>query len=709
MVFSHHFIFLSLSVAMCGLGLGGFVASLREFKKKDLATVSLRLALFFPLSIVIPFKVTFLLSHPFLLSLSFLPPFVLTGLFVSLAFRLFHPFSGSLYFSDLTGASIGALAIGLLLALFSPINVIFLFSFLILLATILLLRKPFPVIFQALLVLFLVLNRGHRLLDIPYQHIPESKDTKMLIKVLKDEKTGAVIEKTYWNPSFRTDVVYKAAFPHTREVFVDGGAPTLLLRFGGDLDSLSWLKSSLSFFPMLVAEKGEMLSIGPGGGADILLGLIAGFERIEAVEVNPDMLKILRAYDEFSGRIIENEKVEFSIGEGRNYLKRTDKSYDLIFLALAQTATSAKTGLPLVESYLHTRDAYVDYLFHLTAKGVVAFICDQGLFLQRTVFNALLALRETGIGLAEAKNHIIIVSNPSVDSPYRHLLLLRKAPFSRKQAEDIRQMAEARGFVPGWLPYIHERMAVSFSSPEEMTEVVNEIRARRGIDIGFTTDDRPFFYDLLPGVPFFLYCLCIATLLISLGVVFLRKNRRLLVFGPYFMLLGAGFMLVEVSLIQKFLFFLGYPLTTFSVILFSLLLGCGVGGFLVQKMENPFRKVPKVLLGLSLLILVIFLGLERLFLLAFSLSDTLRAAVSFAILMPLGILLGMPFPAGMREMGRVSQRDIGLMWGVNGLMSVCGSSLCIIISKSFGFRYSLLSGLLVYVAVLLLSLKLSKR
>ena len=530
----------------------------------------------------------------------------------------------------------------------------------------------------------------------------------MLVKVLQDKTAGVTIARTFWNSSFRTDVVNEPVSPHTRKIFVDGGAPTLMLRFDGNLDSLSWLKNGLVYFPMRIAGKQRMLSIGPGGGVDILLGLLAGFEKIEAVEVNPDILKVMKTYQGFNGGIIENEKVAFSISEGRSYLKRSKNRYDLIYLALAQTATSAKTGLPLVESYLHTSDAYGDYLSHLSPDGVIAFICEQGPFLQRTVFNALLALRKTGIGLGEAKNHIIILSSPVAGTPYKHLLILRKSRFTREQSKQVQEMAEAAGFIPGYFPYNYEQAAVAFPTLEAMEEFVNEVRTKHGIDIEFTTDDRPFFYNLLPGVPGYLKWLCIVTLLISLCAVFLRRNRKLFVFGPYFLLLGAGFMLVEVSLIQKFVFFLGNPLTTFSVILFSLLLGCGIGGFLTQKIEDPLKKVPKVLFVLCLFMLGVFLGLEKVFLWCFSANNALKAVISFSILVPLGILLGMPFPAGVRELGRISSRDIGLMWGVNGLMSVCGSCSCIIISKTLGFRYAFLSGLVVYLGVLLLSLKLSR-
>jgi predicted membrane-bound spermidine synthase len=706
LIFSHYYIFLSLSVAMFGVGIGGFLASVIKFKDKDLIIISLLLAISFPLSILIPFRFVFLLSHPLLLSLSFVPPFMLTSLFIALVFKFFHSFSGTIYFSDLLGASVGSLIIVLLLFIFSPINVMFIFSFCVLLSTFLLSRKILFSFFHVVVVLFLFFNMNHRLIDVPYQNIPQTEGTKVLIKFLKDEKVNAEIEKTYWNPSFRTDVIYRPNSPDTRGIFVDGGAPTIMFKFSGDVNSLKWFENSLNFFPFLIVEKKDVLSIGPGGGVDILLGRLANSEVIEAVEINSSIPEILRDYREFNGNIMESDKLTFFVGEGRNYLKKRNKNYDLIYLSLAQTSSASKMGLPLVESYLHTSDAFVDYLSHLKSNGYVAVICETQFFLQRTILNILFALKETGIEFKRGKDHLIIIENFLPDSPYRYLLLLKKNALSLGEITYIWDRANEKGLIPKYFPYRYQNMPVDFSSVYEIRNFIKEIRINQGIDISPTTDEKPFFYDLSPKLPSYLYGLCIFTLALSLLALPLIKNRRSLALSPYFFLLGVGFMLIEVSLIQKFLFFLGYPLTTFSVILFSLLLGCGWGGFISQKMVNPLKKLPLILSVLCPIILCTFLFLNDVFLILFSLHDFLKVICSFALLLPLGLLLGIQFPTLMRQVGKTSSYDVGLMWGINGLMSIFGSSLSVIISKTFGFRYSLLLSFLIYTTLLVLSSRL---
>jgi hypothetical protein len=231
------------------------------------------------------------------------------------------------------------------------------------------------------------------------------------------------------------------------------------------------------------------------------------------------------------------------------------------------------------------------------------------------------------------------------------------------------------------------------------------MKARRGIDVSPTTDEKPFFYDLHTSPPSFLYIICLVSIIISATALFFVKNKASLALAPYFFLLGAGFILIENAMIQKFIFFLGLPVTTFSVILFSLLLGCGVGGFIVQRTRIPFKKLPVPLAALCSNMLLSFLFLHSIFLSLFAMGDTLRVLFTILILFPFGILLGMPFPAIMHRLGSTSRPDVGVMWGINGLMALAGGSLSMIIAKIFGFGFIFLFSFLIYLIVLVLFIR----
>ena len=706
LVYSYYYLFLSVSIALCGIGLGGYLATIPTLQLKNLRVLSLILAISYVLSVIIPLKIVFFLSHPLILSIIFLPSFIITGLLIALVFQTYHSISGLIYFSDLVGAGIGSLLIVMLLRLFSPINIVVLFAVIILIATYLLTRKKECLVLAGLLAVLIVLNRHNQILDVPYGWIPATPNSKSLVSLLQDRRVNGRIEKTYWSPSFRTDIVRQDLLPGSRGIFIDGGAPTVMYKFDGDLNSIKWLKNTITYFPFQVAQKDRVLCIGPGGGADILLGLLAGYHKIDAVEVNDCIPKVMRDYKDFNGRLLENKQVEFIVSEGRSYLKNTENRYDLIYLALALTKTSSRSGLPLVESYLHTLNAYEDYIAHLNPGGIIAMLCETKPFLLRMTLNILLALKKDNPDLQACKKHIMVLANPLLNSSYKYLILIKREEFTEIEAKGIFEQADARGFSMRYCPYIQEKNFVEVSSFRDIPKYVREIRRTQGIDISPTTDDKPLFYDLSPYAPSFLYAMCIVTFVLSVITALGTKRRIPFRISAFFILLGAGFMLIEVSLTQKFLFFLGSPITTFSIILVSLLTGSGVGGLYVYKIKNSVRWLPVFSGIICLIILSLFFCLSTVFLKGFGLNNFGKGALSFAALFILGVFMGMPFPIIIREAGKIIPAYLGFMWGTNGLMSIFGSSLSIIITKTWGIRYSLLLAFFIYLIVMVNSIKL---
>lgn len=706
LVYSYYYLFLSVSIALCGIGLGGYLATIPTLQLKNLRVISIILAISYVLSVIIPLKIVFFLSHPLILSTIFLPSFIISGLLIALVFQTYHSISGLIYFSDLVGAGIGSLLIVMLLRVFSPINIVVLFSVIILSATYLFTRKIECLALAGLLVVLIVLNRHNQILDIPYRWIPPTPNTKTLVSFLRDRRVNGQIEKTYWSPSFRTDIVRQDLLPGSRGIFIDGGAPTVMYKFDGNLNSIKWLKNTITYFPFQIARKDRVLCIGPGGGADILLGLLAGYNKIDAVEVNDCIPKIMQDYKDFNGRILENKQVEFFVSEGRSYIKNTENRYDLIYLALALTKTSSRSGLPLVESYLHTLNAYEDYIVHLNPGGIVAMLCETKPFLQRMTLNVLLALKKNNPDLQVCKKHIVVLANPILNSSYKYLLLIKREEFTEIEAGDILEQGNARGFSMRYCPYVQEKNFIEFSSFRDIPKYVREIRRTQGIDISPTTDDKPLFYDLSPFAPSFLYAICIGTFILSAVTVLGTKRRIPFKISSFFILLGAGFMLIEVSLTQKFLFFLGAPLTTFSIILVSLLTGSGIGGLCTYKIKNSVRWLPLFSGIICLIILILFFFLSTIFLKGFGLNNFGKNTLSFVALFGLGIFMGMPFPIIIREAGKIIPTYLGFMWGANGLMSIFGSSLSIIITKTWGIRYSLLLAFFIYLIVMVNSIKL---
>jgi MFS family permease len=181
-------------------------------------------------------------------------------------------------------------------------------------------------------------------------------------------------------------------------------------------------------------------------------------------------------------------------------------------------------------------------------------------------------------------------------------------------------------------------------------------------------------------------------------------------FVVLFSMLGLGFMLVEISLIQRFTLFLGQPVLSMAALLFSLLVGAGIGSICSGQLASA--RLIKGLTIASLFIVAILLVYTFLLPLIFEqllgLGLTVRWLATVAILLPLGFAMGFPFPLGIRLLREMSMENrIPWMWGINGICSVLGSVMTIAIAISLGFTEALLAGTICYFLVFLVFRKRS--
>jgi hypothetical protein len=223
------------------------------------------------------------------------------------------------------------------------------------------------------------------------------------------------------------------------------------------------------------------------------------------------------------------------------------------------------------------------------------------------------------------------------------------------------------------------------------------------------TDDRPFFLDLSFGIPGFLEWLVLASgavVLIYSGVFLARRGPRTRpVHGwlLYFAALGAGFMMIEIPLIQKLVLFLGHPTTSLAAILFCLLGGASLGSQLSQRWhpDNLARYASYASLLVVAAIALHLVALPPVLALLQPAPLAARLLVLALSVLPLGVVLGVPFPSGIRLMASDLAPEIPWMWGVNGVMSVVGSTLAAVGAKFIGFSGSLIIGAAIYGAVAL--------
>jgi hypothetical protein len=156
-------------------------------------------------------------------------------------------------------------------------------------------------------------------------------------------------------------------------------------------------------------------------------------------------------------------------------------------------------------------------------------------------------------------------------------------------------------------------------------------------------------------------------------------------------------MFIEISFIQKFVLFLGYPAYAFAVTIFSLLLFSGIGSYWTSKLKRkPEDSIKKIIFVLVPMLLLYNWILPYLFNHFIGKSFFVRIFITMLIQMPLGFFLGMFFPLGIKLVNQVDVRMVPWAWGVNGMGSVVSTVLAIILAMSYGFNFVVYLAVIVY-------------
>ena len=751
----YHFVFAVVSLALLGMGVGGiFVYFFRpqipsgDNRFSSLALLASLISLSIPFSVILMVQIGYIdairdniLFHCFLLFI----PFFFTGVLLAEVFRMFPTISARIYGADLVGAAVGSLGVILVLDVLGGINTSFLLGIVASVAALLfalrVLRENIRrVIIATASFLIVSILLGINLIGVYLPGIPVigANPVKDIHQALYGPSfTGKIIE-TRWSAFGRTDLVEFSNRPELMEIYIDGTAGMPMYQFNGDFDSPSIILDSLKynftgyfpFFFLTEEERNNALIIGPGGGRDILVALMGGVGQVTAVEVNRDLVDIVREYAWYNGGIYTDfENVTVVVDEGRNFLKRQKEKYDIIMLSLPVTQTSRSLeGYALTENFLFTTDSINDYLEQMTDEGRLVVVTHDDFTTWRLLSLSLAALNEQGISNTAALNQIYMLGLGSPDT--YPLFVLKKTPFEPAQVFPRHETMRQLGYDPlsSYFPYITQPEMVNpvladLSSGKLALNDVEKVMAKElGFDISPVTDNSPFFYKIDVGLPqpvSLVFWLSIIMMLLVLLVPPLywkwrsprrethprsKKNSNQLKSVALFSMLGIGFMLVEISLIQRFMLFLGQPVLSMAVLLFSLLVGAGLGSLYSGRFAS--ERITRGIAIASLSIVAVVVSYTFLLPLIFNqllgLALAIRLLAMVVMLVPLGFLMGFPFPLGIRLLKEMRMENyIPWMWGINGVGSVLGSVTTIVVAISFGFTQALLAGAVCYLIIFL--------
>jgi hypothetical protein len=692
----YHFAFVAISMALLGWGLGGLAVHLL----KRTWRLSLEKAAVFTLlyGLAIPACLWILVEYPFelrrlpLYFITPLVPFFLGGMALSTIFDLNRAASGSLYFADLLGASIGAAAIGVLLQVLGGEASLLLAAVAPMAAAALLSRRFRAVALAGAAVLAVAaLSNGWSGL---FHVIP---GTIKAMRRQMDESPGSHITQSGWNAYSRIDAVEGVDAPKfLARLYIDSDAWTSIMPWDGKLGSVHELRDSYRARPFHFNPGGETLVIGPGGGPDVIAALAAGSRKVTAVEMNPLMIQFVRHYGARAGLLYDRPDVEVIQSEGRNFISRTDRRFDTIFLGFVDSwASVASGGLSLSENYLYTEQAFRAYYDHLTDNGVLVILrWDSDI--PRLVSNAVAML-----GAEAASQQVVALRERrgTKADPPQMLFMVRKRPFTAAESAALQDWSLA-----------HPMIVPGRPAPPPYDDLLSGRKTLAAYEaessqlVGPVFDDSPFYFatDRPWGMPTpiarRLFGWLLAPNLALLAVFSAFGKPRQKPAAPYaasvvyFACLGFGFIAVELALLQNLTLLLGHPIFTLAILLFTLLAAGGVGSAV-----SPIVAPRTACLAVAVLGAIEAIGLPRLVPMLLPLTLWARMAVAVVLVAPLGLAMGVPFPRGLQSTGRGSLPPPPFYWGLNGVMSVVGSVTTVFVALTWGFQAAMLIGCACYV------------
>jgi spermidine synthase len=736
-VLFYHFAFLAISIALLGLGTGGVFAYLLKGRLAavDTAALASRLCVMNAMAVVVVLEVV--LHVPVSLDVSWknflrltlmylvsAVPFFFTGLLFSVVFAREANRIPRLYGADLCGGALACLAIVPLLNWLGGPNAILVSGIALAVAASVWsnsrkMRRNAVLVGLALAAVILA-NHSGRWIDVVYAK-----------GMFRDPKW---VEFARWNAISRVEVDQQG---WARAVVIDADASTYIMN--ADLSHWQgtvWEHNLMAAPPALanvLRPHGEFAIIGPGGGVDVLRAVANGSPSITGIEINPIIATTImrERYADYSLHLYQRPEVHIHVGDGRSFLRSSPQRFDVVQMTLVDTwASTAAGAFALSENSLYTVEAFEEYFQHLKPDGMIAITrweFQHPREALRVVSVAMEALHR--LGVADPAKHFIVASQGDLDADGIPVVVLaKKTPFTPAEEAAIDQHLDRYSELDSlYMPSQPEKNAFS-----DLISSNNPYAFASGYayNVAPVTDNAPFFFFTLKpgqilgekslqsgidwkvnlGVLVLLLVLVISICAVLAFLIFplaMKGGERRQSALPllYFVAVGLGYILVEIAFIQRFVLFLGHPTYALTVVIFLLLLSSGAGSLFsrIWLSRAEMGWMPLALVTVTLVTYVFFLPSRLAGMVG--LPFGYRLLISGVLLIPLGFVMGMPFPTGLRALAALSapaspdssDNAVEWAWAMNAAASVLGSVLAMVIAIQFGLTVTLACGAAAYV------------
>jgi len=754
----YHFAFMIVSISLLGFGISG---SFLYFFIERIKNENLLLLIFsfgFSVSIIIsyisinliPFdsfriavegrQILYLVIYYLFLVL----PFFFGGSFVGYVFYLKEK-PGITYFYNLIGSAAGAISSIFIIQEFSKEWVIYIAAATGIVAVILLMDKKNFKTFASLTVVFAIVFSmlvvfKPSVMEIrmsPYKSLPtilRYPDSEVILTKENSYAKMDVIKSPSIKSAQGLSLKYEKIPPSQMGITIDGdnlSAVTEVKQDIGELDFLNYMPQSV----FMAGSKNlkNVLIIEPGGGTDVDACLYFNAENIDVVQNNSLIIEVLKDdLASFNGNIYNKNNVRVFETSSRNFSKIAEKKYNLVILSLSDSFHPVSAGAySLNENYLYTVESLRDLVLKLEDGGMLAITR----WIQFPPSENLKTLSTLAEGVKEVYGEVNRENIFAFRTWSTLTTIYKNGEFKSSEISELIKEVKRLNYDLVYYDGISEDEVNIYNRYDEpyfyryfktMLEgtdaEIQDFFKNYYFNIYPCTDNQPYFFNFfrfgqVPDIIKYFgksaqpfggggYLILIAALLVSfvMSVIFvvlpLRIKRISIVLKKdykyimYFSCLGFGYFFIEMPFIQKFILMLGKPTFAMAIVLFSIMLGGGVGSYLTSK----FRvKISWVVFALVLYVGCFIFGFKFIGDLIIACPLWERFLYSILLILPLGFLMGMPFPSGIGKMKETRQEVIPWAWAINGCTSVIGSIAAVIISIHFGFLIVIGIALFIYI------------
>lgn len=713
-----------VSIALFGIAASGTFLTIKKLKNplflsSILFSVSVLISFFIMNKLIFdPFEAIINFRHIFVLLVYYLflgLPFFFFGIIVAYSFSKFQNKAGKVYFYNMSGSAVGAIASLFFISIFN-IKTIFVISLLGLLSSLFFVNnKRFKNIVFILIIFNLLL------FFVPIElNISKYKELSQALNVpnskLIDTKYNSfsrvdIVESSFTRYAPGLSPTFRGTLPEQIGITVDASNMNSITKY----ENLGFINNLPSSIPYKLTKNPKTLIINSGAGLDVLTALKNNAE-VTALETNPIVIDLLKNnYADYSGNIYNKADVVF--GEGRSFVKNSREKYDVIVVSLAGNVLSGSAGISgLSENYLLTKEAFEDYYTALNDDGFLV-ITRWLLFPPREslrLFSLALEIDDGAKKIAMFRSWTtvtLVLSKNDLDA----ITIAKIKNFMRKNKFDIIYLPSS--FTPN--------KNLKFEEPYYYNAIQNLLQSKNNFyknyvfDVKAVSDDKPFYFNFFRiskvnelqklinqkwnplfdsgFLLFFIFiqALILALIFILLPIRFFNKNKlnRKISKKPlfYFFAIGLSYLFIEIVLIQKFVLFLGHIIFSSSTIIFSMLLFSSLGSLYSQRFR--VKKLRSIILIIFIFLIIYLLLLSYIIDLFISLNLILKIILTLIIIAPLGFVMGFPFPMGMRA---IKKELIPWAWGVNGSASVLSPILAILFALFIGYNFVLFIAGLIY-------------